>query len=225
MLQFRAIALSLGFTVLSSASTVWGNETSPAVRESNQPAEPVAYSRLLSLGSSSDQSKEALKTAAGIKSMGQAIRRTMRLCRELIKEVTERELEVVSDTTVIGPIIVSPEEPFSSEHGGNSYRPLRYNWISTVIGDIGESLVLLESEASETVIPEEKKARIASQWQNMLSEIENAREHYLRLKKMVDDHSLVRQTIVDEVKGLNKDLKEIDKQRKEIWKALKAKAK
>lgn len=133
-----------------------------------------------------------------------------------VNEVMGGEIDFVG--TDIIPILPSTAEGF----GGAQYLPPRPKYVTMHMTQLGAALPLVQDEIGSLKAPDaDAKAATLPYWDEMQSLWADVQKHYTALGPLTTTQPFDTNSIVSEATALNKDLEQIDKLRKDIYKAYK----
>ncbi|HEY9868906.1 MAG TPA: hypothetical protein V6D08_07050 [Candidatus Obscuribacterales bacterium] len=165
-----------------------------------------------------------LKTAAGIKAMGECAHKLKRAALDMIGELQRQDLVVVSEPDVIGPIIVPAVPNPSGMMPVGDYLPPRKKWLDFYMAQMSQLIPLMQSELADTAIPADKKDAIKGPWGQMQSLVQDMQSHYKALQPLTQGPSFDRDAIGKEVLAIYDDVEELDKLRKQVFHIIKEKS-
>lgn len=133
-----------------------------------------------------------------------------------VNEVMGGEIDFVG--TDIIPILPSTAEGL----GGAQYLPPRPKYVAMHMSQLGTALPLVQDEIGSLKAPDaDEKAATLPYWDEMQSLWKDVQKHYEALGPLTTTQPFDTNSIVSEATALNKDLEQIDKLRKDIYKSYK----
>lgn len=157
-----------------------------------------------------------------LKDLSEAIHRARRATSDLVVECT-RENEVMGgEIDFVGTDII-PILPATAEGlGGAQYLPPRPQYINLHMSQLGTILPLLQSEIQCLKAPDADEAAAIKPMQDEIAALwTDVQKHYTALGPLTQTQPYDTNSIVNEATALNKDLEQIDKLRKNIYKSYK----
>ena len=165
--------------------------------------------------------KAALKTGMEIKEMGTALRQLKHAGTELYGEMTRQEMVSLGEPDVIGTMVIPAIPAGPIPMGG--YLPPRKEWVNLCMSHMTPLVPLVKEEIddiSPTVHPDSKDeadpvmAGINNSWSSVQAS-------YQKLQTLTASGSYDNAAIANESVNLIKAVESLDKQRKQLWKAIK----
>ncbi len=122
-----------------------------------------------------------LKTEVGLHELGESIGHLRRSTLDMINEVERRQLVMVGEPTIIGPIVLPAiVEPTGQFPMGNAL-PARKDWVDIWTKQIRQYVDLVHKEVDSVYIPSNQKNLVKNNWKTIEAVDQNMLTHYRQL--------------------------------------------